>query len=293
MHELDSYLSHLRFERGLAENTVLAYRRDLTAFLAFLERNSIDLSSVTREHLMAYLQELYGRLSSRSVMRNIVSLRSFFRFLVLDGFVSHDPTETLSSPKTWRALPKYLTKTEVELLLQQPDQSTPHGQRDRAMLEVLYATGLRVSELVGLRVADVNLEVGFLLTMGKGSKERIVPLGETAVQFVKHYLAGAYHWFKRKNPSNRDLFLTQQGRRMSRQYFWMLVNRYGKQIGLADRLSPHVLRHSFATHLLENGADLRAVQIMLGHSDISTTQIYTHVTRLRLKKLYDQYHPRA
>jgi integrase/recombinase XerD len=290
---LESYQSYLRVERGLSPNTVEAYERDIGEFIGFLKEKRLSLQMVERKELMMFLQGLYQRLSARSVMRKIVSLRSFYRFLLLDGFVSHDPTETLESPKTWKALPKYLTEEEVEKLLAQPNLGSPHGSRDRAMLEVMYATGLRVSELIRLRTEDVNFEVGFVRTLGKGSKERIVPIGEAAIHHLKNYLGEAYGHFKAKKPTTPYLFLTQRGGAMSRQYFWMVVEKYGKKIGLSKGLSPHVLRHSFATHLLSNGADLRAVQLMLGHSDISTTQIYTHVTRERLKTIYSKFHPRA
>lgn len=288
-----SYFNYLAVERGLSRNTLEAYGRDVRDFLAFLAGKERGLEQVERQDLLAYLQELYSRLESPSVRRKLASLRSFFRFLLLDGYLEHDPTETLQSPRIWKRLPVYLTQSEVEELLAQPDLQTPHGLRDRSMLEVLYATGLRVSELVRLKVEEVNFEMGFLRTVGKGNKERLVPLGDSALDYLKHYLGSSYLHFRKKSPSSPFLFLTQKGGPMSRQYFWMLVVRYGRPLGLEERLSPHVLRHSFATHLLENGADLRAVQMMLGHADISTTQIYTHVTRTRLKKIYQQYHPRA
>lgn len=288
-----NYLSYLSVERGLSRNTVDAYERDVRDFLTFLDGSQRDLQQADREALREYIQKLYVRLSARSVMRKVAALRSFFRFLLLDGFISHDPTETLETPKTWRSLPKYLTVDEVNQLLQQPDLGTLQGIRDRAMLEVLYATGLRVSELVRLRLSDLNFEVGFLRTLGKGAKERIVPIGDSAIEATSTYLEEAYPKYKSKNPSTPFLFLSQKGGAMTRQNFWVLVEKYGKRVGLASRLSPHVLRHSFATHLLENGADLRAVQLMLGHADISTTQIYTHVTRERLRKVYQKYHPRA
>jgi integrase/recombinase XerD len=288
-----NYLSYLAVERGLSRNTVDAYERDVRDFLTFLDGSHRDLQQADREALLEYIQQLYVRLSARSVMRKVAALRSFFRFLLLDGFIFHDPTETLETPKTWRSLPKYLTVDEVNHLLQQPDLGTLQGIRDRAMLEVLYATGLRVSELVRLRLSDLNFEVGFLRTLGKGAKERIVPIGDSAIEATSTYLKQAYPKYKSKNPSTPFLFLSQKGGAMTRQNFWVLVEKYGKQVGLASRLSPHVLRHSFATHLLENGADLRAVQLMLGHADISTTQIYTHVTRERLRKVYQKYHPRA
>jgi integrase/recombinase XerD len=288
-----NYLNHLQVERGLAVNTVEAYRRDLLEFFAFLESHKWSLEAVGKQELARYLQHLYGHLSARSVMRKIASLRSFFRFLLLDGYLQEDPAEMLESPRTWRTLPKYLTEDEVEQLLEQPNLTTPHGLRDRAMLEVLYATGLRVSELVRIRLEEMNLEGGWVRAFGKGSKERIVPVGNAAVTLVWQYLEESRGHFLRKRAPSPYLFLTQQGRPMTRQYFWMLVTKYGSQAGGRRKLSPHVLRHSFATHLLEHGADLRAVQMMLGHADISTTQIYTHVTRERLKQVYDKHHPRA
>ena len=291
--KLEAFVNYLRVERGLSVNTIDAYRRDVSGFLDFTHRRKLLLDQVDRRELIAYLQELYQRLSPRSISRKIVSLRSFYRFLLLDGYLSNDPTEALETPRTWRSLPKYLSQEEVELLLEGPDLTTRHGIRDRAMLEVLYATGLRVSELVRLRKDEINTDVGFLRIVGKGNKERIVPLGEKAIDRLHEYLRDAYPHFKRRSPSSRYVFLTQQGRPMSRQYFWMTVEKLGRKAGIREKLSPHVLRHSFATHLLENGADLRAVQMMLGHADISTTQIYTHITRQRLKQIYDKLHPRA
>lgn len=288
-----NYLNYLQVERGLASNTVEAYRRDLGEFLSFVRSRKWTLEGVRKQELADYIQHLYGTLSARSVMRKIVSLRSFFRFLLLDGYLQEDPSETLRSPKVWRSLPGYLSEDEVEQLLEQPDLSTPYGLRDRAMLEVLYATGLRVSELVGIRLEEINFELGCLRTFGKGSKERIVPLGGSAVRFIQQYLKEARQHFLHKRRTSPFLFVTQQGHSMTRQYFWMLVRKYGSKIGIEKKISPHVLRHSFATHLLDHGADLRAVQMMLGHADISTTQIYTHVSRERLKKIYARYHPRA
>lgn len=289
----DAFASYLAVERGLAVNSVAAYRRDLEDYLSFLSRRRTALEEAGREAVQDYLQDLYSRVSPRSISRKLSSLRAFYRFLLLDGYLEHDPTETLESPRQWRTLPRFLTSQEVTALLEQPDIATPNGLRDRAMLEVLYATGLRVSELVGLRVGDVRPDPGLVTVVGKGNKERIVPLGETALQWLERYLREAYPVFRKKAPSSSYLFLTRRGGPMSRQQFWNIVERLGRMIGLAKPLSPHVLRHSFATHLLENGADLRAVQLMLGHADISTTQIYTHVTRERLKQIYDRYHPRA
>jgi integrase/recombinase XerD len=288
-----AYLAYLRAERGLSPNTVEAYGADIEAFLSFLRKGEVSLESVGSGDLSRYLQFLYSALSPRSVMRKTVSLRSFFRFLLLDGYLQADPTENLESPRAWRNLPSFLTKDEVENLLAQPDGSTIQGQRDRAMLEVLYSTGLRVSELIKIRITDLNFELGFVRAAGKGGKERIVPLGDTASDQVRSYMANTRQGFLKRRTGSPFLFLTQQGKPMTRQYFWQTIGRYGRQSGLKKRLSPHVLRHSFATHLLENGADLRAVQMMLGHADISTTQIYTHITRERLRKIYDRFHPRA
>jgi integrase/recombinase XerD len=292
-HIFNSYLSYLRVERGLSSNTIDAYERDIRDFLLFLDRGERSLKDVHRGALMEYIRQLYGKLAPSSVVRKIVSLRSLFRFLLLDGYIDHDPTETLESPKTWRSLPKYLTESEVEGLLQQPDLEDHRGLRDRAMLEILYASGLRVTELVRIKVDEVNFEVGFLRVVGKGGKERIVPFGENAIQYLQLYMQKAYPYFLKKRPGTPYLFLTQKGGPMTRQNFWLVIQKYGNRVGISTRLSPHVLRHSFATHLLENGADLRAVQMMLGHTDISTTQIYTHVSRERLKKIYRKHHPRA
>ena len=288
----DSFLNYLRVEKGLATNTITAYRSDIEEFLTFLEDEKKGLKAVQHLDLTRFLQRLYERLSPRSVMRKIVSLRVFFKFLVVDGYLELNPAQNLETPRVWHTLPEYLTREEVEALLSGPDLESPHGMRDRSMLEVLYATGLRVSELVRLKLNEVNLEVGILQPVGKGDKQRVVPFGDSALGYLQSYLTIARPHFL-KGGTSRYVFLTQQAGPMSRQYFWMLLNRYGKAVGREGRMSPHMLRHSFATHLLENGADLRAVQMMLGHADISTTQIYTHVTRHRLKEIYNRTHPRA
>ncbi len=289
---LASYLAYLRVEKGLADNTVVAYRRDIRQFLECLENSRVALDQVDRQQVQDYLRELYGEVSPRTMARRIVALRSFFRFLLLDGYLSQDPTETLEAPRIWRSLPSYLTAEQVEELLALPDVARPLGLRNRAMLEVLYASGLRVSELVNLKIQDVRLDLGILRTMGKGSKERLVPVGDSARDWVERYLAQSRVHLARRRASTPILFLSQKGGAMTRQNFWNIVRGFASQLGVS-KLSPHVLRHSFATHLLEHGADLRAVQLMLGHADISTTQIYTHVTRERLRKIYDQHHPRA
>jgi integrase/recombinase XerD len=289
---LPIYLDYLAVEKGLAKNSLSSYATDLHRLGAWLAEESTETESVQREHIVRYFQMLRKNgISARSVARALAAIRGLFRFLVAERHLKHDPTENLDGPKLWASLPKSLHAEEVEALLGAPDRATPEGLRDAAMLELLYATGLRVSELIGVRVEDVVLDAGFLRTIGKGSKERIVPFGDTARDAMVRYLEQGRPHFNRRNDIH--LFLSIRGRPMSRQSFWMKVAKYARQAGITTRISPHVLRHSFATHLLENGADLRSVQLMLGHSDISTTQIYTHVSRARLQKLYDQFHPRA
>ena len=286
-----NYLNHLQIERGLAENTVEAYRRDVRHFLSYIQSENLPIEKIGKAELVSYVQQLYENLVPRSIVRKIVSLRSFFRYLLLDGYLESDPAETLETPNIWQSLPEFLKEEEVELLLTAPNLNSPYGLRDRAMLEMLYATGLRVTELVRIRVDEINFEGGFVRTLGKGAKERIVPLGDSAARFLGMYISRSRKRFLRN--SSPFLFLTQQGRPMTRQYFWMMIKKYGGQVGVKKKITPHILRHSFATHLLDHGADLRAVQLMLGHADISTTQIYTHVTRERLKQIYDSFHPRA
>jgi integrase/recombinase XerD len=289
---LRSFLVHLRAEKGLASNTVQAYERDMTKLLGFLDKGKISLSRADEGVLIKFIhQQSRDGLSARSLARLISSLRAFFRFLVLDGQVTKNPTVNLTSPKSWLALPKFLTVPEVDRLLEQPGLKKPQGIRDKAMLEVLYSSGLRVSELVGLRCVDLNLKEGFLLCRGKGGKERIVPLGRTASGAVERYIEEARPKLAKRN--TETLFLTRRGGAFTRQGFWKLLRAYGTRAGLGGKIHPHVLRHSFATHLLERGADLRSVQLMLGHSQITTTQIYTHVSRERLRRVYDQFHPRA
>jgi integrase/recombinase XerD len=287
------YLDHLRVERGLAENTLLAYQLDfgrLTAFSASLGRAP---ETLLQDDLARFIAGLRGdRLSARSAARCVHAVRGFYRFAVREGRIGVDPMENLRAPKAFTALPRYLTSAQVEALLAAPDVETRLGLRDRAILEVLYATGLRVSELIGLRRGDVDLGVGLLRCLGKGRKERLVPMGKVARSWVERYLAEARA--ELAGPQAGDtLFLSQRGRRLSRMGLWGLVRKHAVRACVQNTLTPHVLRHSFATHLLERGADLRALQAMLGHADISTTQIYTHVTRERLRKIYDRFHPRA
>ena len=286
------FLEYLTVEKGLAGNTVQSYARDVRKLVDHLKARKVALHRVTEETVVGFIHgESQAGLSARSLARLISALRSFFRFLVLSGFVKTDATAQLTTPSTWLALPKFLTVAEAEALLQAPDEKKPQGVRDRAMLEVLYGSGLRVSELAALKVAEINLEDGFLVCRGKGGKERIVPLGRSACNAIKRYLAEAR---PRVDPGVREeLFLSRRGRPFTRQGVWKLLRQHAVTAGLAARISPHVLRHSFATHLLERGADLRSVQLMLGHSQITTTQIYTHVTRERLRRVYDKFHPRA
>ncbi len=288
----DAYLNHLRVERRLSDHTVTSYAHDLVLLDAFAEARGHDVSALERQDLEEFARELMaGGRSPRSVARVVACVRGFFRFLVLDHRLGHNPAEDLRAPRSWPALPKFLTLDEVDRLIAQPDVSTPLGLRDRALLEVLYATGLRVSELVGLRASDINLEAGYLICTGKGSKQRLVPLGDQAGMWVRRYQKDARPQLVRKASAAR-LFVNARGGPLSRVGFWKNLKRYGMQAGLKRDLSPHVLRHSFATHLLDRGADLLAIQMMLGHSDLSTTQIYTHVLEARLKAVYDRFHPR-
>ena len=291
-----AFLTHVRVEKGLSPNTVSAYRRDLLKFDEFGKKKKLTVESVTRDDLVDFLASLYRqKLESRTVARNLVTMRNFFRFALLQELRTEDPSLNLESPKIRRSLPGYLRLEEVEKLLAQPDEKQPAGLRDRAMLEVLYSTGLRVSELVGLRVMDMDRAAGCVRCIGKGDKERIVPIGRKAIALVERYLRDARPKLlgnaKQQNVST--LFINRRGGPLSRVGVWKILSAYGRQAGMRTGLTPHMLRHSFATHLLERGADLRSVQLMLGHSDISTTQIYTHVVEERLKQIYKAHHPRA
>ncbi len=286
------YLEYLAAEKGLASNTTASYRGDLEALLAFLAAERIPWHRAGEEDLGRFLRhQSRAGLSARTTARRLSALRSFFKYLVLDGHLDRNPARTLVRPSMWRTLPKVLTVEEVESLLNRPADDNPRGLRDRAMLEVLYGAGLRVSELANLKSADVNLDEGFLVCRGKGGKERLVPLGASARRAVVLYRDGARP--RLEQGTVETLFLTRRGGGFTRQGVWKLVRAYARAAGLEGKMSPHTLRHSFATHLLERGADLRSVQLMLGHSDITTTQIYTHVSRERLRRVYDRYHPRA
>ena len=287
----DQFLDYLRVERGLANNTVQAYSKDLARFIQFLEDKKTTPEDVSVEQILEYISAIRRHLSSRSVARTIPTIKTFFRFLVTEKKIKSSPARLLETPKLSQKLPVILTQNETKTLLAQPDISSVTGQRDKAMLEVLYGTGLRVSELVNLKISDINLEAGYLRTMGKGSKERIIPIGEKAVDSIKDYISnGRIKLLKgRQSPF---LFLNFRGKPLTRQGFWKIIKRYGATAGIQKEISPHKLRHSFASHLLEGGADLRSVQIMLGHADISTTQIYTHVTTKHLKETHRKCHPR-
>ena len=291
---IDRFCDHLWLEDGLANLTLAAYRRDLTAFGHWLqqERNQA-LNAAASGDVEAWLAWRFARHAQpRSAARYTSALKRFYRYLLRENLITADPTLNLDSPKLPRALPKSLTETDVERLLDSADTSTSLGLRDRAMLETLYATGLRVSELVGLKRTAVNLNDGVLRVTGKGNKDRLVPLGEEAVQWLRRYLEDARPLLLAKNLSDQ-VFVTARGSGMTRQAFWYLIKRRARAAGISRPLSPHTLRHAFATHLLNHGADLRVVQMLLGHSDISTTQIYTHVARERLKQLHAQHHPRG
>lgn len=287
----ERFFNYLRVEKGLSPNTLIAYKNDIEKLNDFAVTIGKNFTSLEREDLVKYTQYLHKRgLEPKSIARALVTTRSLFKFLLLDGFLKRDPSSNLETPKSWQSLPKILSPEEVERLLASPDVSSNAGLRDKAMLEILYATGLRVSELVALKVSDVDLDLGFLITMGKGSKERTVPIGKSAVSWVSKYLAARPTLLA--GGTSSSLFISDKGLPISRQSFWKLIVAYGEKSKIGH-ISPHLLRHSFATHLLENGADLRSVQMMLGHSDISTTQIYTHVTNERLRQIYKKFHPRA
>jgi len=291
---LDEYLDHLRVEKRLAANTLEAYGRDLVDFVAWAEtRKNRTATGLTEDDLRLYFTRLKRKgISARSVARKMSSVRGLYRFWFREGAIGSDPSQRLEAPKTARGLPRDLTLDEVERLLEQPDPDRPLGMRDQALLEVLYATGVRVSELLGLRLQDLNLEVGFVVAYGKGKKERLVPLGDAALERLNRYLVSARPTFC-KGGKVPYVFLNRSGKPLSRQGFWKRLHRYALQAGVTSPVTPHVLRHSFATHLLERGADLRSLQLLLGHASISTTQIYTHLNRERLKQIYQQYHPRA
>ena len=287
---IEAFLNFCRIEKGLSANSISAYSADLERLSQFLG-TAAEVPDI--EQLRAYLDSLYqAGLSSRSVARHVATLRNFCGFLVGEGVLARDPGEHLRTPKQWQAIPKFLNLEQIEKIIAAPEVSRATGMRDRAMLELLYATGLRVSELCRVGLGDLNLEMGVLRTTGKGNKQRLVPVGKEAIGAVRAYLESGRSALLKKRAS-RYLFVTARGGCLTRQAFWKLLAGYGRKAGIFHGLTPHVLRHSFATHLLEGGADLRSVQVMLGHADISTTQIYTHVLQSRLRRVVEQHHPRA
>ncbi|MEI3604680.1 site-specific tyrosine recombinase XerD [Pseudogracilibacillus sp. SE30717A] len=292
---VDDFFHYLQIERGLAENTIVSYRRDLVQYMTFIkEKNSIeDWNQIKRSDIVEFLYKIKksGK-STATISRMISSIRSFHQFLVRDRIVDQDASLHIETPKLDRLFPQILSSEEVDKLLDVPDTS-PLTIRNKAMLELMYATGLRVTELISLQSADLHLTMGFVRCVGKGDKERIIPVGDLAKHALEVYLHNARSELLKKNKSETTLFVNHHGRPLSRQGFWKIIKALAQQKGLTKEITPHTLRHSFATHLLENGADLRSVQEMLGHADISTTQIYTHISKRRLKDMYQQFHPRA
>jgi integrase/recombinase XerD len=293
-HDLvDAYLTHLRVERRLADHTLESYGRDLQRLSEFAAGLETPVAGLTRHDLENFVSGMmHEGLSPRSVARAVAAVRGFYRFVALAQHRDTNPADDLQGPRAWPSLPKFLGVEEVERLIKQPDTATPRGVRDRALIEVLYATGMRVSELIRLRATDLDLEAGYLTCTGKGNKQRIVPFGEEAKAWVKKYIREGRPALLGKRSSPWLFVNARRGGPLSRVGFWKILKGYGREAGLPRTLSPHVLRHSFATHLLERGADLRAIQMMLGHADLSTTQIYTHVLEARLRAVYDRFHPR-
>ncbi len=290
---IDAYLTHLRVERRLADHTLDNYGRDLGKLGRFAARSRRPIEGLDRHQLEAFVRDMMSAgLSPRSVARAVAATRGFYRFLVLAQQVPVNPADDLDAPRAWPALPKLLSVDEVDRLLSQPDTSTTRGLRDRALLELLYATGMRVSELLQVRAGEINIEAGYMTCTGKGRKQRIVPIGEQAARWVARYVEEARPALVGRRPVSRLFVNARRGKGLTRVGFWKILSAYGRRAGLSRAVSPHVLRHSFATHLLERGADLRAIQLMLGHADLSTTQIYTHVLEARLRAVYDRYHPR-
>jgi integrase/recombinase XerD len=290
---IDTYVTYLRDVRRLSPNTVESYARDLAALAGFAEKRGRSVEALERRELESFVRGLMsGGLSPRSVARAVATMRGFYRFLALEKKLERSPADDVQPPKAWPALPKYLDLDEVDRLLAQPDTGTPLGLRDKALIEVLYATGLRVTELVALNASDLNLDEGYLTCTGKGDKQRVVPMGHEAVEWVRRYIQEARPQLARRRGSSARLFVNARGGPLSRVGLWKVLAAYGRKAGISRAISPHVLRHSFATHLLDRGADLRMIQVMLGHADLSTTQIYTHVLEARLRAVYDRFHPR-
>jgi integrase/recombinase XerD len=287
------FLNYLKVDKGLSKNTIESYRRDMVKFVALMADRDLSIAQIERSDVVDFLAGLYrSGLDSRSVARHLATIRHFFRFAVTESYIKQDPAMNIESPKIRKNLPQFLSVEEVEHLLQQPDVADPVGLRDRAMIELMYSTGIRVSELCGIRLIDIQMDPGCLRCTGKGDKERLVPVGRRAIEIVQKYAREGRPKLlgERTSPF---LFINQRSQPLSRIVFWRIIRDYGRKAGLRKHLKPHMLRHTFATHLLDRGADLRSVQMMLGHSDISTTQIYTHVVEERLKQIYKAHHPRA
>ncbi len=291
---LDSFLSYLVVEKGLSENTLESYGRDLKKFLLFIKSRGITSAREIKygDILDFMIHSREEGLNATTIVRSMVSIKQFFKYLLSEKVLSEDPTAHIKTPKMKKAIPGVISLDDVESILGAPDESTPEGLRDAAMLEILYATGIRVSELIGLKLNDVNFELGFVVVYGKGSKERVVPIGDKAREKLLSYLRDSRPTLL-KGREAKALFVTRRGAGMTRQGFWKIIKAQALKSGVTKKISPHTLRHSFATHLLERGADLRTIQVMLGHSDISTTQIYTHVESERLKEIHKKYHPRS
>lgn len=290
---LDQFRYYILFESGLAENTWISYLQEIRKLKDFTDRNSIDFLKLTDNEALDFIREEVSKGISVQTQAHIISsLKAFYRFLISSDKIDYNPFSSVPLPKKWKPLPKYLTLEQVEKLLQLPDMSTPYGIRDKAMLELMYATGLRISELGALSFDALYLEENFLRIIGKGGKERIVPVSETAVKYIKIYLAESRGSLGKKQTSNY-LFLNRNGGQISRQGLWKIIKGYAAKLGISSTLSPHTLRHSFATHLLEKGADLRSIQMMLGHSSITTTEIYTHLAKESIQNIYEKFHPRG
>ena len=293
-HHVDGYLNFLAVEKGISLNTLEAYSRDLNRYTAFAEQKGVtDIRDISSDTIISFLGDLKGGgLATTSINRSLAAIRGFYKYLLAENVIDENPVAAIELAKVWMHLPDTVNREEMALLLKQPGTKTPLAMRDTAMLELLYATGIRVSELVSLGMGNINWQAGYLVVVGKGSKERIVPIGQTALDCLNRYVEGA----RRKLAGGRSantLFLNRSGNGLTRQGFWKIVKKYVRKAGLNKKVYPHTFRHSFATHLLEGGADLRSVQVMLGHADISTTQIYTHVTRERLREIHRKYHPRG
>lgn len=295
-YPIEDYIHFIRVERQLSANTLASYRRDLESYAQHLQevQQLKDYNEVRRDHILLHLENLRGEgKTARTVARHISSIRSFHQFLLREKVTTTDPTVHLEMPQLEQKLPKVLSIEEVEALIEAPDCSKPQGVRDVAMLELLYASGMRISELIELNIEDIHLTMGFVRVFGKGRKERIIPLGKGALNALSKYLERARYELQGKYPKTDALFISHRGKRLTRQGCWKIIKGHAEKARINKELTPHVLRHSFATHLIENGADLRAVQEMLGHADIATTQIYTHVSKSRLSEVYKQFHPRA